>query len=63
MPWDETELWVADVDSDGKPGNARLVAGDAGESIGEPQWSPDGTLFFVSDRRGWWNLYRWDGGD
>ena len=63
MPWDETELWVADVDSDGKPGNARLVAGDAGESIGEPQWSPDGTLYFVSDRTGWWNLYRWDGGD
>ena len=63
MPWDETELWVADVDSDGKPGNARLVAGDAGESIGEPQWSPDGSLYFVSDRTGWWNLYRWDGGD
>ena len=43
--------------------SARLVAGDAGESIGEPQWSPDGTLYFVSDRTGWWNLYRWDGGD
>ena len=63
MPWDETELWVADVDADGKPGKAQLVAGDSGESIGEPQWSPDGTLYFVSDRTGWWNLYRWDGGD
>ena len=63
MPWDETELWVADVDTDGRPANARLVAGDAGESIGEPLWSPDGTLYFVSDRTGWWNLYRWDGGD
>ena len=64
MPWDETELWVADVDSDGQArAIARLVAGDAGESIGEPQWSPDGTLFFVSDRTGWWNLYRWDGGN
>ena len=63
MPWDETELWVADVDADGTLTNARLVAGDAGESIGEPLWSPDGTLYFVSDRTGWWNLYRWDGGD
>ena len=25
--------------------------------IFQPQWSPDGTLFFVSDRTGWWNLY------
>ena len=64
MPWDETELWVADVDADGQARQlARLVAGDAGESIGEPQWSPDGTLYFVSDRTGWWNLYRWDGGE
>lgn len=62
MPWDETELWVADVDEDGTAANARLVAGDDGESIGEPLWSPDGSLYFVSDRTGWWNLYRWDGG-
>ena len=30
MPWDETELWVADVDEDGSPTNARLVAGTTG---------------------------------
>ncbi len=63
MPWDETELWVADVNEKGKAENVRLVAGEDGESIGEPQWSPDGTLYFVSDRTGWWNLYRWEGGD
>ena len=63
MPWDATDLWVADVDEDGTTANARLVAGDGGESIGEPLWSPDGTLYFVSDRTGWWNLYRWDGSD
>ena len=63
MPWDATHLWVADVDKDGRPANARLVAGDNGESNGEPLWSPDGTLCFVSDRTGWWNLYRWDDGD
>ena len=24
----------------------------------QPAWSPDGRLHFVSDRTGWWNLYR-----
>jgi dipeptidyl aminopeptidase/acylaminoacyl peptidase len=38
------------------------VAGGLNESIFEPEWSPDGTLYFVSDRTGWWNLYRWRGG-
>ena len=30
------------------------------ESICQPEWAPDGRLYFVSDRSGWWNLYRWD---
>jgi dipeptidyl aminopeptidase/acylaminoacyl peptidase len=25
----------------------------------QPRWHPDGSLWFVSDRTGWWNLYRW----
>ena len=62
MPWDETELWLAQLDGDGRPSGARRVAGGAGESIFQPEWSPDGTLHFVSDRTGWWNLYRWRGG-
>ena len=33
-----------------------------GESIFQPEWSPDGVLYFVSDRTGWWNLYRQRGG-
>ncbi|HLN86901.1 MAG TPA: prolyl oligopeptidase family serine peptidase, partial [Candidatus Limnocylindrales bacterium] len=35
------------------------IAGSAEESIFQPEWSPDGVLHFVSDRTGWWNLYRW----
>jgi dipeptidyl aminopeptidase/acylaminoacyl peptidase len=58
MPWDGTELWVADLDSAGKPDNARLIAGGPNESVFQPEWSPDGTLHFVSERTGWWNLYR-----
>ena len=48
MPWDGTELRV-----DGK-----LIAGGNDESVVQPTWSPDGTLHYVSDRTGWWNLYR-----
>jgi dipeptidyl aminopeptidase/acylaminoacyl peptidase len=58
MPWDGCELWLADVDAGGSPVNARLVAGGREESIFSPQWSPDGLLHFVSDRTGWWNVYR-----
>jgi dipeptidyl aminopeptidase/acylaminoacyl peptidase len=58
MPWDGTELWVADLAPDGEIANASLVAGGESESIYQPAWSPDGRLHFVSDRTGWWNLYR-----
>lgn len=62
MPWDGTELFMAEMRLDGSIGQARLVAGGREESIFQPQWSPDGTLHFVSDRTGWWNLYRERGG-
>lgn len=58
MPWDGTELCVARFETDGTLGPARTIAGGATESIFQPEWSPDGTLYFVSDRTGWWNLYR-----
>ena len=61
MPWDGTELWVAEVQPDGLLGEAQLVAGGEQESIFQPQWSPDGILYFVSDRSNWWNIYRWVG--
>ncbi len=62
MPWQGTELWLADVADDGTLLNGRLVAGGADESIVQPEWSPDGVLHFVSDRSGWWNLYRFADG-
>ena len=58
MPWDVSEVWVANVGRDGTLEGARKVAGGAGESVFQPSWSPDGLLYFVSDRSGWWNLYR-----
>ena len=63
MPWDGTELWVADLHADGTLAEPSLVAGGPNESILQPEWSPDGVLHFISDRTGWWNLYRaGDGG-
>ena len=62
MPWDGTELMVCDVNAEGVPENVERVAGGREESIFQPEWSPDGTLHFVSDRTGWWNLYRWRAG-
>jgi dipeptidyl aminopeptidase/acylaminoacyl peptidase len=58
MPWDGTELWVASVTAAGAIADKRKVAGGNAESIFQPEWSPDGVLYFVSDRSGWWNLYR-----
>jgi dipeptidyl aminopeptidase/acylaminoacyl peptidase len=58
MPWNGNELWLADVAGDGSLTNRRLVAGGPRESIYQPEWSPAGVLHFISDRTGWWNLYR-----
>src|SRR6478609_4558036 len=58
MPWDATRLRVAPVAPDGTLGEPVLAAGGPDESIVQPEWSPDGTLHLVSDRSGWWNLYR-----
>jgi len=62
MPWDGTELWVAELDESGSVAHAERVAGGIDESIFQPEWSPNGALYFVSDRTGWWNLYRRRGG-
>jgi dipeptidyl aminopeptidase/acylaminoacyl peptidase len=58
MPWDGTELWVGRVAADGVIGEKRKVTGGEVESVLQPEWSPDGVLYFVSDRSGWWNIYR-----
>ena len=61
MPWDGCVLWVAEFDGDGWLSNEIRIAGSQTESIAQPEWSPDGDLFFVSDASGWWNLTAWDG--
>jgi len=58
MPWDGTELWVVEIKAGGSLGEKYLVAGAVDESIFQPEWSPDGVLYFVSDKSNWWNFYR-----
>ena len=58
MPWDGTQLYTARFNGQGKLGEPHLVAGGKTESIFQPEWSPDNVLHFVSDRNGWWNLWR-----
>ena len=63
MPWDATELRLADLDDAGRPAAPRLVAGGdpaAPEAVQQPSFDAHGRLTFISDRTGWWNLYRLD---
>lgn len=60
MPWDKTTLWLADIASDGSLRNVRKVADDA--AIQQPQWASDGSLHYLSDAGGWWNIHVFDGG-
>jgi dipeptidyl aminopeptidase/acylaminoacyl peptidase len=57
MPFEGTDLSVGDLAMDGSVTNGRRIAGSQSESIFQPEWSPDGLLYFVSDRTGWSNLY------
>jgi dipeptidyl aminopeptidase/acylaminoacyl peptidase len=60
MPWEGTELWTAELASDGTLSGENLVAGSPEESVLRPAWSTDGRLHFVTDRNGWWNVHRED---
>jgi dipeptidyl aminopeptidase/acylaminoacyl peptidase len=62
MPWDGTELWVGELARDGTVAGARRIAGGPTESVLQPEWGPDGTLYFLADPSGWWNPHRWRDG-
>ena len=57
MPWDGTDLWQAELtDATGSLNSIVHVAGGKTESVFQPEWSPTGALFYVSDRTNWWNI-------
>lgn len=58
MPWDNTSLYLAKINETASLSEVTLITGD-NEAVCQPLWSPDNTLYFVSDRNNWWNLYRY----
>jgi len=58
MPWDETVLSQATILEDGQLSNIRRVAGLSRESVILHDWDSEDRIVFVSDRTGWWHLYR-----
>ena len=57
MPWDGTELRVADIDETGNLVNIRPVAGALDEAVNSPVWASDESLYYLSDASGWWNVW------
>lgn len=57
LPWDDTQLWVGDLETDGQLSNARRIDEGVGESFFQPEWRDDDTLLVVTDRDGWWHLH------
>jgi dipeptidyl aminopeptidase/acylaminoacyl peptidase len=63
MPWDAAALFVCAVGKDGTAGEAIAIAGGAGSACFQPEWSEDGSLYFIWDGDGWGNLFRWREGE
>jgi len=61
MPWDSAALYVARIGDDGSLGRPKRIAGGSGSAAFQPEWGPDGHLYFAWDESGWGCLYRWDG--
>jgi dipeptidyl aminopeptidase/acylaminoacyl peptidase len=59
MPWDSATLYLARVGDDGRLGRPREIAGGGGSAVFQPEWGPDGHVYFVCDETGWGQLYRW----
>lgn len=61
MPWESTELRLAQVETEGALTGEEVICGSStgGEAVSvlQPLWSPDGKLHFIADTSGWWNLY------
>ncbi|MHB8577350.1 MAG: S9 family peptidase [Dehalococcoidia bacterium] len=60
MPWDGTELWLADFEGGGMPvvSHPRQLAGGAEIAIFQPEFAPDGaSIAYVSDESGWGHIY------
>lgn len=60
LPWDGTTLYLTELNDSGAPTELTTLAGGSQESVQQPQWLADGSLLYLSDANGFWNLYRFD---
>ncbi len=65
LPWDESYLWLADLENSNGVGpdlaSKILVDGGRGISVLQPEFSPDGRyLAYVSEQNGWWQIFLLD---
>jgi len=58
MPWGTTKLWLAEINHLGLLENKKHLVPQETASIFQPNWSPDGDLYYVSDINNWWNIYQ-----
>jgi dipeptidyl aminopeptidase/acylaminoacyl peptidase len=62
QPWTATSLWMAEILPDGQLQHALCLAGaDGDESLQQPRFAPDGELYCLSDRAGWWQPWQKQG--
>ncbi len=61
MPWDNTELWVADLSEKGLKNQQQIDSNTSSQAFFQPQWGPHNELVVVSDKSNWWNLYKVEG--
>jgi dipeptidyl aminopeptidase/acylaminoacyl peptidase len=59
MPWDSTELIAAELGPNLEVISTKTIVSHPDQAVLEPQWAEDGSLYFINDPSGWWNLYHW----
>ncbi len=60
MPWEGAALHIGTLSQDGTTlTEVSQIVGDGTSAVFQPQWHADGSLYFIWDKSGWGNLYRW----
>ena len=57
MPWDGTELFIADI-ANGEITNKRVVAGNRKNPVLSPEWLDNRTIIYIDEESGWWNPWQ-----
>ncbi len=58
MPWDNTQLWVADITAKGLSHSQQIDSHFKEQAFFEPLWGPNNELVVSTDKSNWWNLYQ-----